>query len=292
MKLIALIILSTSAFAYEIGDVWIIPKLYTSAYSMSATTGDNQSVYEPNNRAAFGGSIITKYFTLSGALPTGNENDKVNTKYLDLSLSYEWKKWAVDVYYQKYKGFLLTTNEINLSEDVRPDLETYHYGARGMWAYSDDYRLDHAISLLKKDSQFSWSFLAAAHYDKGKVSGSNYIIDQPVPGLEVLFNNNRVDFEYLGLGGGLGLLYSNSYLFVQSHFLITLGPQKVSFKPTGQSETTTASNTDLRLAIGRNSDQNIFGIVIDYMFHRTGVEETNDFTTIRQNSYIYYGRKF
>jgi hypothetical protein len=227
--------------------------------------------YRPNNTYSLGVGfyVFELGFELGFAVPI----DEKKTATYGKSRSRDWqfnaygKKWGLDAFYQKYKGFYISdkVNPVaaNAAFPQRSDIVSRNFGITGNYVFNDEKFSFRSIYNFSERQLFSaGSFLAFAAINSFKLSADSSIIDTKQ---EVIFGKNVSfkDLSYTSISIAPGYTYS---LIFKNFFIngsLALGPSQHWIKyrlEAGDEKTDATINTFVatRIGIGYNGDK-LFG---------------------------------
>jgi hypothetical protein len=229
--------------------------------------------FKPNNSYSFGlGMYLFEFgFELAFAIPL---EEKTISRYgeskaRDIQFNLLGKKWGLDAYYQKYKGFYVTDSRVNVPGNEpypqRPDIVTQNIGLTGNYVFNNQRFSFRAAYNFSEQQVFSkGSLLMFSSLSSFKLDADSSIISESqksIFGNDVAFT----DLRYTSFSIAPGYTYSLVYKHFFLNGTLAVGPAHnwvrftVENKP-DKSETTINSFVAARIAIGYNGDRLFGGI--------------------------------
>lgn len=143
-----------------------------NAFSIRASGGSNNLIYNPNNRINLGLGASYRSLTLNIGLPIPGLNDRDDvfgrTRYFDAQANIHTKRTATNLFLQLFTGYHLrshTLEETNwpplAQKPYRPDAFQFNFGFSSLRVVNNDrfsYRASFNQDAWQKRSQGSWLF--------------------------------------------------------------------------------------------------------------------------------------
>jgi hypothetical protein len=227
--------------------------------------------YKPNNTYSFGvGTYLFEMgFELAFAIPIDQKEIDLygKSKARDIQLNIIGKKWGLDAFYQKYKGFYIDDkNNVPLSGEPypqRPDIATRNFGLTGNYVFNHQkFSFRSVYNFAERQLYSKGSLLLFSTIGNFKLNADSSIISNP---LEVIYGS-KVSFKklkYTTFSVAPGYTYS---LIFKNFFLngtLSIGPAHhwIYYQlENGSTKNEIAINSFIaaRIGIGYNGDR-IFG---------------------------------
>lgn len=248
---------------------------------LGGTKGTKALIYRPNNKVNFG--VGASYRALSLNIGVGipglnkDEDKRGKTHYFDAQANILAKRWATNLFLQRYKGYYLSSHtqpELGWHQDTelptRPDLVQYNLGLSTVHIFNNDrfsYRAAFNQDAWQRRSQ--GSFLAGGYLTYFHLKSDSSLVpvqyaDLFDPGLQLRRGG------FLDLGPSAGYAYT---LVIKEHVFFTgsvvLGggislQRAVSSASSGEEELKTSAGAgwhgQFRAGAGYNSARYYFGI--------------------------------
>lgn len=264
--------------------------------------------YQPNTTLNLGIGATIKGFTLNlayGFKFLNQNEEKGETRYLDLQSHLYGRKYAADFFGQFYFGMFMENSEsiLGFAPDsfyVRPDMSIILLGGSYFRVHSPE-KFSYAASLVQNEWQkksagsFLWGGKVLL---MGATADTSFI---PIFGIDTLFNafDGINQFSSFQFGPGVG--YAHTFVMDQ-HWFLTLslevnlmlgaisytGPDRFT-----RSEWQLNPAADLKLALGYNSAKSYFGLLyIQDNAQIRSLDETNSAIFSVGNLRINYVQRF
>jgi hypothetical protein len=146
----------------------------------------------------------------------------------DIQLNLLTKRWGVDIFYQRYRGFYIVDDE-NLPVDrepytQRPDIYTKNFGLTGHYVFnSQKFSFRSAYNFSERQLYSKGSFLIVSSINTFRVAADSSVVDHS---REMDFGEN-VDFtrlRYTTFSIAPGYTYNLTYKSFFLNTTLTLGP--------------------------------------------------------------------
>jgi hypothetical protein len=262
--------------------------------------------YLPNFAPRLGPRIIYKdigaTITLSLPIPQVERVRRGDSEQRNLVLNSYWHQYAYDIYFQRYKGFYVSSpfTELSASKPNRypqiPDAEVLNYGMN--WYYVFDpsqYSLKAAFDLGELQLQSGGSWLAQPFYNHLEMYlGSGFISGTDPNAIPTLPNLASGRFDTLGVTGGYGYTRIRGRFFATGQGLF--GPafqsQRIQRSDGDYSEVFSwALKLNVNASCGWNHDDNVFGFkfLLDTIWARVLNTQVSSSLVSAQ---VFVGRRF
>lgn len=195
---------------------------YTAFYMKSKTAKDIH--YMPNTTLNMGVGATYHNFSLNLAYGFGflNQDDnKGDTKYLDLQGHFYKPKWATDFYGQFYKGYHLTPEGFAAPIDkdyyYRPDVKVTLIGL-SQYRIFNSTKFSYRAALIQNEWQkkSAGTLLAGAEAYYGVIKGDSGLVPKSI---ENNYTQNGINkINYFSIGPGVGYAYT---LVALKHLFVT-----------------------------------------------------------------------
>ncbi|RKS18428.1 uncharacterized protein DUF4421 [Flavobacterium endophyticum] len=207
--------------------------------SMEQQTGTEESKrFMPNNPPNIGLGFSLNNTIVNVSYGQGfnfmREKDKGKTKAFDLQIHNYGKKFIIDVFIQKYRGFYTADDDGNNIE-LYPDLKIQQYGAYGQYVFNNKkFSYKAAFNQSEKQLKSAGSFLIGGGVYFTKIESDSSFVHKE--------KNSLRNFQF-GVSGGYAYLWAiNNKWFasasttvginVGSERLNTFGKRKIEAYPT------------------------------------------------------------
>lgn len=254
-------------------DFFVYPVLKQRTLSFELEKADRSRLltFRPNNTYSFGVGLYLFEVgaELAFAIPVAEKKTALfgNSKARDIQLNMLGKKFGLDAYYQRYRGFYITDKDNEPGKDLpypqRGDVISRNLGFTGSYIFNNTrFSLRSVYNFSERQIFSRGSFLALANLGRFTLEADSSILD---PSQEIVFSNN-VSFKTLRYstfsvapGYSYNLIYRNFFL----NGTLGIGPAHHWIyyqRETGAGRHETAINSFVaaRIAIGYNGDR-IFG---------------------------------
>lgn len=246
--------------------------------------------YQPNVAPQLGLKLLYKGLgtTLAFSLPIpDNERERRgDSNKTNIIINSYWRENAVDVYYQKFRGFYVASplTEIDSDKPDRypqlPDAQVVNYGFN--WYHARNparYSLKAAFSQSEFQTRSGGSYLHNPFYNRLTINlGDRLILGSDPGGLQSIPKLDAGRFHTLGWGFGYGYTHIRNYFFAGA--LVSLAPA-LQFQHIEREDARTidaiswALKGNMNLATGWNYDGYVFGvkILVDSLYARVSGTE-------------------
>ncbi len=233
--------------------------------------GNGLVTYKPNNAFSFGlGMYLFEFgFELAFAVPLEQKSiDRYGkAKARDIQFNLLGKKWGLDAFYQKYRGFYVIDSKVDVPGDQpfpqRPDIATRNIGLTGSYIFNNQrFSFRSAYNFSERQMFSKGSFLVFSSLSSFKLDADSSILNDTQ---RVAFGDGLAftDLRFTSFSLAPGYTYS---LVFKSFFLngtLAVGPAhnwiNYSLEDAGdKSETTLNSFVAARISIGYNGER-LFG---------------------------------
>lgn len=234
----------------------IVTGFITREFVTVSVEDKNQNItYMPNNPAEFGLGFSWKNSVLSFAYGYGFDfmRDKKlgKTKSFDLQFHHYSRKYVVDFFMQRYKGFYMEDQKDKEAEHVlAPNLELRQYGVHGLYVFNHD-RFSYKAAYVHNEKQLrsAGSFLlgGGVHYTRIR-SDSSFVYNK--------FNN-------IQFGVSLGYTYTwviGSKWFINAAFTTGINFGCESFSKIGKQKLEVYPTVFPRMSVGYDRDNWSLGL--------------------------------
>lgn len=233
--------------------------------------GNGLLTFKPNNAFSFGlGMYLFEFgFELTFAVPLEQKSiDRYGkSKARDVQFNLLGKKWGVDAFYQKYRGFYVIDSKVDVPGNEpfpqRPDIVTQNVGLTGSYIFNNQrFSFRSAYNFSERQMFSKGSLLVFSSLSSFKLDADSSILNDAQ---RVTFGDGLAftDLRFTSFSIAPGYTYS---LVFKSFFLngtLAVGPAHNWIKydtedGNGKSETTLNSFVAARIAIGYNGER-LFG---------------------------------
>jgi len=262
-----------------------ISQKYT-AFTLKAPEGVRDLSYRPNTTLNLGIGVTYHVFSLNLAYGVGflnKDDEKGDTKYLDLQGHLYPEKWSIDWYGQFYKGYYLFPKSL-LSDSVngefykRPDMRIHLFGIAVYRVFNSE-RFSYRAAIIQNEWQkkSAGTFLFGGDINYGDVTADSALV--PV-NLEKNYPQAGIKYiRFFSCGPGGGYAYT---LVIKRHFFMT-GGLSVNLNFCFSTERTILHNnhdkayltptSNFRVAAGYNS--NTWNVSANWVGNRLPLGGTN-----------------
>lgn len=211
--------------------------------------------------------------TIASINPVSSEKELKygESQALDYQFRFYFKKFAAELFYQKYKGYYIdNTDEVapgwstNGNKRLYPDLTTEHRGLSLTYVFnSESYSMASAFDQSVRQTSSGGSWLA-------NFSLSQHLFNNPEPLIPAELTGSYGEFEKvsagnltslsLGAGGAYNLVLFDNY-FLAGLLMVNIGPQLMKYVKTDEttSENSFGSQAHLKVSLGYNGPKFISG---------------------------------
>ncbi|UXX79585.1 DUF4421 domain-containing protein [Reichenbachiella carrageenanivorans] len=238
---------------------------------------EDELEYHPNENFNIGFGFAYKFIGLDLAFNfrgVNHDDDQYGkTKSFDIQSSMYTRKFAIDLVWQRYKGYYMSNPQDYIAGynigiyPIRPDIKTRTYGVSLLYVFNhDDFSYRAAFNYNERQIKSAGSFLAGPYFSYYRMDAdSSLIIDEAE-----LFFDTSVDFRGTAfIKMGLAMGYGHTFVIGKRVFfslsVIVGGGPEIEKRPelNGQaadSQSEFALHVATRAAIGYNSDRFFTGI--------------------------------
>ncbi|WP_373492924.1 DUF4421 domain-containing protein [Aquiflexum sp.] len=264
-----------------------ISRKYTSL-NVSDKLEDTRFRFEPNSTHNLGIGATYNDFTLNLAYGFGfmNRNDeRGETKFLDLQAHMYPRKLVIDLFAQIYNGYYLQKIDgENVShEDIMllPDLQVRKFGANFQYLFNGDkVSLKAAFHQGARQKKSAGSFLAGVEFYGGWATNEGMLIPAPIqPNV-----NGRKEFQNLGffqMGPNVG--YVHTFVFWKYFFItgmastnLAIGQSYLDYSGERMTNLGVSPNLLVRGFAGYNGLR--WSVNANYVHNRVRMAQVNDFS--------------
>lgn len=253
---------------------FIYPVLKQRSLNFSLSKRDRSSVltYKPNNayHLGVGAYVFELGIELAFAIPLREKSIERygESRARDLGLNVLSKRWGLDAFYQRYRGFYLIDKDLEPAPDEpypqRPDIGTRNFGATAHYIFNHrKFSFRSAYNFAERQLVSNGSFLAFAAINTFRVAADSSIVTHP---RQAAFGNG-VDFTHLRYTT-FSIAPGYTYNLIRNDFFLnatlTVGPAhhwiSYELEATGKRRHDIAINpfAGFRVAAGYNG-QRVFG---------------------------------
>ena len=285
--------------------LWPVLKQRSQDFELkSLTDPKNKLNYKSNKPYSFGLGlyVFDVSLELTAAIPLNEKNKEIygESKAQDFQINAIGKKWGVDAYFQKYKGYYIVDPNIKILPGEpypqRPDIQTQNIGLSGNYIFNNK----------------RFSFRSAYTYAERQLkSGGSFILFGSLTGFKVLGDSALIDESYAGYFGSnaqirkikattLGIAPGYTYSLIYKGFFINgtlaIGPAHNWLyyeSEDGSTKNDIKFNTFVaaRIGLGYNGDH-FFGGLSFINSSRTAKFETLQFSSTTTTFKILIGYRF
>ena len=227
-------------------------------------------VFKPNNSFSFGlGMYLFEFgFELAFAVPLEEKSIERygKSKARDIQFNLLGKKFGLDAFYQKYRGFYVSDSKIDIPGNEpypqRPDIVTLNIGLTGSYVFNNQrFSFRSAYNFSERQVFSKGSFLVFSSLSSFKLDADSSILNNAQ---RVVFNDlGFKDLRYTSFSIAPGYTYSIVYKNFFLNGTLAVGPAHhwINYQIEGGSDrSNTALNSFVaaRIAIGYNGNR-LFG---------------------------------
>ncbi len=231
----------TAAFRPYEANAEVTPYLQMANFSFYAGAPDiHGKAYVPNFSTLAGLKLSWAEYGIATGLSLPIPKEEIDRRgksdQFNLILSKYWRSSAIDLYYQKYRGFYAgnPASEFNLSKPERftqfPDAYSINYGLNYYYAFSEDeYSFSSAFAHTEEQLISGGSPLVQAFYNHVEISLGKKILPGSEPAdVQFLPSLQDVALETMGAGFGYGYTFVIEEWMATAQALFGLGVQSKS----------------------------------------------------------------
>jgi hypothetical protein len=254
-------------------DFFLYPvlKQRTLSFELEKTDRSRLLTFRPNNTYSLGLGVylFEVGVELAFAIPVAEKTTEIfgTSKARDLQLNMLGKRFGLDAYYQRYRGFYITDRGFEPSNKTpypqRGDIVSRNIGLTGSYIFNyKKFSLRSVYNFSERQIFSNGSFLLLANLSRFKLEADSSILDRAQEEIftsEASFKNLRYSTFSIAPGYTYNLIYRNFFL----NGTLGVGPahhwiyfQRNAGK--GEHETAINSFVAARIGIGYNGDR-IFG---------------------------------
>ena len=166
--------------------LWPVLKQRNLDFVMKDLPYKNKSItYKSNkpNAIGLGMYVFELGIEFTFAIPLAQKRKEIygESKANDLQLNILNKKWGLDLYYQKYKGFYIDDPDVRIPPNIpfpqRPDIGTRNIGITGNYVFNNKkFSFRSAYNFVERQLHSAGSFLAFSSINGFKVEGDSAIL--------------------------------------------------------------------------------------------------------------------
>ncbi len=252
------------------------PSVNINRLSLSIYGGETKLIdYLPNNSNNYG--IDVSYdnfgFGLNNKIPGSekNEDTRGKTDSDDYQVYYYSRKFGVDLFYQKYKGFYSKLGENSLIEgEVRSDMKMLNTGMNAYYIFSDNFSLKAAFKQSENQKKTAVTFLLGASTSYFTIDSDRSLMPldyDSAPGKHAGYRGGK--YLNFAVMPGIGIIYlPESYMYM-TFFALMGGGVSYAKSRTGEGEdakTTDIYKVNAKYSIGFNTVSFYIGssIILDF----------------------------
>ena len=287
--------------------------LYLGSKSAPFTIKDslgNNFKFRPTPQTRTGVGIVTKWFgvRLGFVLPTSNENEKKygKTTSLDFQTNIFAKKFGLDIYFLRYRGFYLENSNSYIPSWQKSDpfprtrgLTRSTYGANFFYIFNNnDFSQKAAFQQIEWQETSAGSFLLGAYFNATRIAAEELFIDLSSYGVSTSLDLKSM-YSYTG---GVSLGYSHNFIIYKKLLLnlsamvgagyINTGSAFLSNSRPNEDRAGFGGKFSSRIALGYSRELNYFGLFFISDTYEVNLSKSENVKFIINNFYAYYGRRF
>jgi hypothetical protein len=254
------------------------------AFYLGAPAVHGQS-YQPNLAPRLGARVLWKKIgttaTFSLPIPKNEQTRRGGTSQTNILLNSYWRQNAFDFYYQKFRGFYVSspTTELSTQKAGRyPQLPDAHVSNIGMnWYYAwnpSSYSLKAAFNQTEFQLKSGGSWLYTPFYNHLSMDLGGVLIKGSDPNsVSALPNLSSGHFDTFGMGVGYGHTWVRNGYFGNVQLALSPGIQWQHLQRTDGNDTTLwslAGKANLNCSVGYNYDKYVGGVklLVDSLYSR------------------------
>lgn len=262
--------------------------------------------YLPNFAPRLGARVLYKniggIMTFGLPIPEREIERRGDSKQTNIVLSNYWRRMAMDVYYQRIRGFYANSpfTEFSTSRPDRypqfPDTRVLNVGANGYYVLNPDtYSLKAAFEQTEFQQQSGGSWILHAFANHTELSiGDEFIPGSSSSELTEVPNVASGRFDTWGVAAGYGQTWIRRYLFVTGQIVWGPGIQYQELQRRDGTESThvsIAAKLNINAAVGYNSTDYVAGakVIADSIWARV---ETTEVSSSLVTGQLFYGQHF
>jgi hypothetical protein len=254
-------------------DFFVYPvlKQRTLSFELEKTDRSRLLTFRPNRTYSFGVGLYLFEVgaELAVAVPVAEKKTELfgESKARDIQLNMLGKKFGLDMYYQRYRGFYITDRDNEPKKDLpypqRSDIVSRNFGLTGSYIFNyKKFSLRSVYNFSERQIFSGGSFLALVNLGRFTLEADSSILD---PAQEIVFTNDasfkklRYSTFSIAPGYSYNLIYRNFFL----NGTLGVGPAHhwIYYQHetgAGKKEIGINSFVAARIGIGYNGDR-IFG---------------------------------
>lgn len=266
----------------------------------------NGVAYVPNFSPRLGLSLSWKTVSLKGSvalpLPQNEIDRRGNSEQLSLILNRYWRQYGITAYFQRYKGFYVSSplTELDFHKPDRypqlPDATIFNYGMNFYYVIEPEhYSLAAAFNQTEFQAFTGGSWLLTIFYNHLNLDrGNRFVAGSDPNSLQSLPNLESSALDTLGGGFGYGHTWVQERRFIALQALLGAGPQ---LQKIGESngdllrEISPAAKVNFIGSAGYNLKTFSYGVelVIDSLFSNVKGVQVSSSLVLGQ---IFFGGRF
>lgn len=235
-------------------------------------------------------------------MPEDEKRRRGDTVQTNIVLNKYWRQNAMDIYYQDFRGFYVSSpgTELSLRKAGRypqlPDARVRNLGFNWYFAINPEkYSLRAAFSQSERQLESGGSWIWTCYYNHLSINlGANFIPGTGGGGIEGPPNLDSGHFDTAGFGAGYGYTYIRGHLFANAQLVMAPGLQYQFIEnrdDNNSNRLTLAFKGNLNTALGWNLEEDVAGIKFlgDSLYSIVG---DNQLWSTLFSGQIFYGRRF
>jgi hypothetical protein len=269
--------------------IWPVLKQRTQNYELKTTKPEKRTIGYYSNKPyslGVGMYLFEVAAEITFAIPLNEKSKTIygESKSSNLQLILLGKKWGVDGYFQRYKGFYLQDSEVPVPADTpyiqRPDINTQNIGLNVNYNFNyNKFSFRAAYNYSERQLRSAGSFLLFGSLDNFKISGDSALIGKEYEGAFLGPSKIRKINSWL-----IGALPGYTYSVVYEGFFINgtlgLGPAYNFLNYTMEDNVTNSKSTvnmlfAIKISAGYNGDRFFGGMIFTNQSGNTKIENLN-----------------
>lgn len=252
--------------------IWPVLKQRKLDFEIKSLSGSKRTLAYKTNKPyslGLGMYIFEVGAELTFAVPLDEQSKRIygESKSRDIQLNMLGKKWGIDAYLQRYKGFYVHDEDLSVPKNLpypqRADIVTRNLGSAVSYTFNNKrFSFRSAYNFSERQLRSAGSFLLFGTLSNLKVEGDSSIIDKSYVSIfEEEVDIQRVSSTVLGVipGYTYSLIYNGFFL----NGTLGLGPAHLWLSHTDEAGLNQHKNkfsTQLaaRISLGYNGDR-VFG---------------------------------
>jgi hypothetical protein len=233
-----------------------------------------------------------------------NKLEQGKTKYLDLQVHFMPRRFANDLYYQKYKGYYIRNSDsfINNQTNIkllRPDIKTELIALNSIYIFNyRQFSFKSAFNYNETQIKDAGSVLLGVFYSRFKESGDSALI---IPKMNNYLNSGTDIQQAVEQITGLNMGYAHTFIAFRDYRATIMvmegfGIYKIHYTKLDRTiqdvKPSVAEKTNLRFSAGYDSGKIIIGLFSIYDFYHL-YHKNNDVVNFENGKLrIYAGYRF